>query len=62
MTKHVIDELGEDVLMWSSDYPHGESWFPESVDTFLGWDSLNDRVKRKMFWENATRCFPRAAE
>lgn len=61
MTKYVIDEIGEDVLMWSSDYPHGESWFPEAVDTFLGWDSISDSVKKKMFWDTAVRCFPKCA-
>jgi len=59
MTKYVIDQVGEDVLMWSSDYPHGETWFPEAVDTFLGWNSISDSVKKKMFWDNAIKCFPR---
>ena len=59
MTKYVIDQLGEDVLMWSSDYPHGETWFPEAVDTFLGWKTISDSVKKKMFWDNAIKCFPR---
>jgi predicted TIM-barrel fold metal-dependent hydrolase len=61
MTKYVIDQVGEDVLMFSSDYPHGETWFPEAVDTFLGWESISTSVKKKMFWENAIKCFPRAA-
>jgi len=59
MTKYVIDQMGEDMLMFSTDYPHGETWFPETVDTFLGWKSISDDVKRKMFWDNAKRCFPR---
>ena len=24
--------------MYASDYPHGESWFPKSVETVMGWD------------------------
>ena len=24
--------------MYASDYPHGESWFPKSVETVPGWD------------------------
>ena len=31
VTKSVIDILGEDILLYASDYPHGESWFPISV-------------------------------
>ena len=60
MTKYVVDEIGEDVLMFSTDYPHGETWFPDTVDTFLGWNSFSDALKKKLFWDNAKRCFPRA--
>jgi len=57
MTKMVTDFLGDGVLMYSSDYPHAESRFPESADKVLAWKSLGDDVMRKMMWDNATRCF-----
>jgi uncharacterized protein len=59
ITRGVIDLVGPDVLMWSSDYPHGETWFPEAVDSFLNWNGIDDLVKRKTLWDNAVRCFPR---
>ena len=31
LTSAVIDLIGEDVLMYASDYPHGESHFPHAV-------------------------------
>jgi predicted TIM-barrel fold metal-dependent hydrolase len=46
------------VLMYASDYPHGESWFPKSVETVLGWD-LPEPVKRKLFWDNAVKFYAR---
>jgi predicted TIM-barrel fold metal-dependent hydrolase len=58
LTKAIIDLLGEDVLMYASDYPHGESWFPKSVDTVMAWD-LPERAKRKLFWDNAVRYYAR---
>jgi hypothetical protein len=58
LTKPVIDLLGEDGLMYASDYPHGESWFPTSVETVLGGD-LPQTVKRKRFWDNAVRFYAR---
>ena len=58
LTNSVIDLLGEDVLMYASDYPHGESWFPESVSTVLDWDMPAER-KRKLFWDNAVRFYAR---
>ena len=57
MAKIVTDFLGDGVLMYSSDYPHAESRFPESADKVLAWKSLGEEVMRKMLWDNATRCF-----
>jgi len=28
-----------------------------SIDKILEWSSLGREVRRKLFWENATRCF-----
>jgi predicted TIM-barrel fold metal-dependent hydrolase len=53
----VTGALGDGVLMFGSDYPHYESWFPHSIDKILEWSSLEQEVRRKLFWENATRCF-----
>jgi hypothetical protein len=58
LTNAAIDLLGEDVLMYASDYPHGESHFPESVDTVLKWDMAHAR-KQKLFWDNAIRYYAR---
>jgi predicted TIM-barrel fold metal-dependent hydrolase len=58
LTKAVIQLLGEDILMYASDYPHGESWFPKSVETVTAWD-LAEPVKRKLFWDNAVRFYRR---
>jgi len=57
MVKMVNEMVGDHVLMFSSDYPHAESRFPDSVDIVTGWDALDDAAKRKLFWENAERCF-----
>jgi predicted TIM-barrel fold metal-dependent hydrolase len=58
VTQAVIDLLGEDILMYASDYPHGESWFPESVRTVMAWKMAED-LKRKLFWDNAVRFYRR---
>jgi predicted TIM-barrel fold metal-dependent hydrolase len=59
--RQAIEALGEDTLMFATDYPHSESWFPKSVDAVMGWTSLTDRQRRKLLWENAVRCYRRAA-
>ena len=61
ITQSVVDLLGPDILMFGSDYPHGESWFPVSVDTVLGWN-LKESDARKLFWDNAVRYYKRYSE
>ena len=58
LTKAVIDLIGEDVLIYASDYPHLESPFPDSVSTVLSW-RLPKARKRKLFWDNAVRLYAR---
>ena len=58
LTNAVCDYVGEDLLMYASDYPHGESHFPKSVETVAGW-RMPDARKRKLFWDNAVRFYAR---
>src|SRR5580700_4775405 len=59
LTNAVADLLGDDVLMYASDYPHGESHFPKSAGIVRGWDMAEPR-KQKLLWDNATRLYARA--
>jgi predicted TIM-barrel fold metal-dependent hydrolase len=56
MIEMVMNFLGEDVLMYASDYPHFECRFPDSVDYFLSWN-LPDDVRRKLLWDNPVRFY-----
>ena len=58
LTNAVIDLVGEDVLMYASDYPHGESHFPKSVEKVLAW-KMPEKRKQKLFWDNALRLYTR---
>jgi predicted TIM-barrel fold metal-dependent hydrolase len=57
MFNMVTQALGDGCLMFGSDYPHFESWFPHSVDKILDWPSVQGELARKLFWDNAARCF-----
>ena len=35
LTNAVLDLVGDDVLMYASDYPHGESHFPQTVEIVM---------------------------
>ena len=58
ITRSVLDLLGSDILMFGSDYPHGESWFPVSVETVFGWN-LKEADMKKLLWDNAVRYYGR---
>lgn len=59
MTNAVTDLIGDHVLMFGSDYPHGESYYPESVSIVMKWN-MPDEQKRKLFWDNAVKFYARS--
>jgi predicted TIM-barrel fold metal-dependent hydrolase len=54
--KYYVDYFGEDNLVFSTDYPHGDSKFPASVSAFLELP-LRDETKRKILWDNWCRLY-----
>jgi len=57
MFNYVRSVLGDDVLMYGSDYPHSECQFPNSVDNILKWSTLGQDTRRKLLWDNAARFY-----
>src|SRR5918996_6213050 len=54
--RHTIDEFGCDQLVFSTDYPHGDSKYPQAVESFLDLSLSNDD-KRKILWDNCARFY-----
>jgi uncharacterized protein len=52
-----IAALGDDNLLWSSDFPHHDSTWPGATDAFLDIDGISDDSKRKILWDNAAALF-----
>lgn len=54
----LIPEIGEDRVMWASDYPHPDSTFPNSLhavkEMFHG---VPDSLTRKVVWDNTARLY-----
>lgn len=54
MTKAVNDVLGDQCLMYASDFPHPESAWPHHVDNVLKWSNvLGEPAMRKLMGTNA---------
>ncbi len=49
--KYVIDAIGDDRIVFSTDFPHGDSKFPRAVESFLRLP-ISDDSKRKILWSN----------
>lgn len=57
MVKIVSEYVGDHLLMFSTDYPHPETRFPDSVDLVLSWPELDQGLMRKVLWDNAVKAF-----
>ena len=49
--RYMIQEFGADQLVFSTDYPHGDSRFPNATNAFLELP-ISDEDKRKILWDN----------
>lgn len=54
--KDYVSWLGDDSLVFSTDYPHADSKFPESLQYFRKLP-LSDASRRKILWDNCARLY-----
>jgi predicted TIM-barrel fold metal-dependent hydrolase len=54
--KYTIDYIGSDQIVFSTDYPHGDSRYPESVPAFLEM-GISETAKRHILWDNCVRLY-----
>ncbi len=52
----MVRAFGSDQMVFSTDYPHGDSRYPKSVQNFLELP-LADADKRKILWDNCARFY-----
>jgi len=55
--RYTVDAVGGSNIVFSSDYPHHDSEFPDSVNEFLSHEDLADEVKRNILWDNCARLY-----
>jgi uncharacterized protein len=54
--RQYVEWFGDDNLVFSTDYPHADSKYPKSVESFLELP-LSDDSRRKILWDNWTRLY-----
>lgn len=57
LLKFAVEYLGDDHLVFSTDYPHHDAPFPNGVKWFLDHDDISRDTKRKILWDNGARLF-----
>jgi uncharacterized protein len=57
LARYVVDYGLEDNILFSTDYPHHDSPWPEGINTFLALPGLTDEVKRKILWRNGAALY-----
>ena len=53
MLAPVIELLGDERIVFSTDYPHPDSKYPHAVESFLALPGVSDDSKRRILWDNA---------
>ena len=54
---YAAERVGEDNVLFASDYPHWDGMFPYVVSTLRGRKDLSDTAKQKILGENAKRMY-----
>jgi predicted TIM-barrel fold metal-dependent hydrolase len=57
LARYVVDYGLENNLLFSTDYPHHDSPWPNGVKTFLELRGLSESARRKILWDNGARLY-----
>jgi predicted TIM-barrel fold metal-dependent hydrolase len=57
MLPYVIERIGEDRIVFASDYPHWDAMFPHVVSTIRGRKDLSESAKEKILGKNANALY-----
>jgi uncharacterized protein len=54
--KQIVELMGDDTIVWSTDYPHWDSDYPHASREFLDLD-ITETTRRKILWDNCARLY-----
>ena len=57
MVEYVLQRVGDDNLVLSTDYPHHDSAYPHALEIFLSMDVVPEASRKKILWDNSARLY-----
>ena len=54
----VIEQFGDECMMYASDYPHWDMEWPHSVSQVVGRKDISDQTKQRILADNAKNFLP----
>jgi predicted TIM-barrel fold metal-dependent hydrolase len=55
--KQVVETVGDDCIVVSTDYPHSDGLFPDAINEFVALEGVSDKTKGKILWDNCARLY-----
>ena len=55
--RQVIEAIGDDSIVVSTDYPHSDGLFPTAIEEFTHLEGVSDKSKAKILWDNCSRLY-----
>jgi uncharacterized protein len=56
-TKYVVDDMGDNNIVISTDFPHVDCLYPNAMDEFVELEGLSAQTKQKILWDNCARLY-----
>jgi predicted TIM-barrel fold metal-dependent hydrolase len=53
LVRHVIEAIGDERIVFATDFPHPDAKYPKAVATFLELPGISRENQRKILWDNA---------
>jgi uncharacterized protein len=59
--RQVVEAIGDDNIVVSTDYPHSDGLFPLAIEEFTRLEGVSGKTKTKILWDNCARLYKLAA-
>src|SRR5438128_12419796 len=53
----VVEAVGDDNIVVSTDYPHSDGLFPHAIEEFVALEGVSEKSKAKILWDNCAKLY-----